>query len=360
MDMSIEPVRVASVGLGRWAEVIATAAGRSQAIQVVNCFSRSEQKRESFAEKFGCAQSASYEELLRDDSVEAVLVTTPNPAHAETIEQAAAAGKHVWVEKPIAHTMADARRIAQAVRENEVTFAVGHSARLLGASRKIKQLVDQGELGQVVLLEANWSNERALELTPDKWRYYAQNSPGGPLIQLLVHHFDTLQYIFGPIAEVQAYTRHLHTSAEVDDVATVIAQFESGHLGYIGGSWVSPGIYWINVYGSKANLYHELDFSHWRSTDVDQHTTLYRQAHGEKERQALDIPVKDMFRDELEDFARAIRSGEEPEVGLEQALRALAVVEAAILSSQEGRPVRLKELLPREAAPADGARGTYP
>ena len=343
--MSNEPVRAACVGIGRWSEVIAKAAARSGKIQVTNCFSRSPQKRAAFAEKFGCDQVASYEELLADQRVEAVLVTTPNPVHAETIEQAAAAGKHVWVEKPIAHTMAHAKRIGKAIDKAGVTFAVGQSARLLGASRKMKELVDQQDIGKVVLVEANYSNERALELTPDKWRYFAANSPGGPLIQLLVHHFDTVQYILGPITEVQAYKRRLYTQAEVDDVAVVIAQFENGYVGSFGGSWSSPGAYLINIYGTAANLYHKLDFAHWTAVDVDKHTTLFRQPHGSPDWNPVEIPTTDMFRDELDDFADAIRNHRNPKVGFAEATRALAVVEAAIRSSESRRPVSIAEVL---------------
>lgn len=343
--MTYEPVRAACVGIGRWSEVIAKAAARSSKIKVTNCYTRSAEKRDVFAKKFGCAQSSTFEELLANPNVEAILVTTPNPTHAETIEKAAAAGKHIWVEKPIAHTLADAKRIGAATTKARVTFAVGQSARLLGASRKMKSLVETGNIGQVVLVEGNYSNERALELTPDKWRYYAANSPGGPLIQLLVHHFDTVQYILGPIAEVQAYKRRLYTQAEVDDVAAVIAQFENGYVGCFGGSWSSPGAYLINIYGTLANLYNKLDFSHWTAVDVDQHTTLFRQAHGSQEWSPVEIPTTDMFCEELEDFADAIRDHRKPEVGLEEATRALAVVEAAIRSSDHRRPVSIAEVM---------------
>ncbi len=343
--MTYEPVRVACVGIGRWSDVIAKAVGRSSKLKVVSCFTRSAEKRAAFAQKFGCDLAATYEELLADGRVEAVLVTTPNPMHAETIEQAAAAGKHVWVEKPIAHTMDHTKRIGEAVSKAGVTFSVGHSARMLGGSRKMKELVDRGDVGKVVLVEADYSNERALELTPDKWRYYASNSPGGPLIQLLVHHFDTVQYILGPITEVQAYKRRLYTTAEVDDVAAVIAQFENGYVGYFGGSWSSPGAYSIDIYGTDANLYHTLDFAYWTAPDVDQHCTLFREACGAKERVSVEIPTTDMFREELEDFADAIRKRRKPEIGWEESARAIAVVEAAIRSSDSRRPVSIAEVM---------------
>ncbi len=343
--MAVDPMRVGSVGLGRWAKVIATAAARSDKLKIVNCYSRSQEKRDDFAAQFGCDQVATYEELLADDRIEGVLLTTPNIAHAETVEKAAAAGKHVWIEKPISHLMSEAMRIKAALDKSNITFSVGHSARMLGASRQMKQFIDDGTIGNVSLIEAHWSNERALEITPDSWRWYRDRTPGGPLIQLLVHHFDTMQYLFGPIAEVQAYTKSNNTPAEVDDVAAVIAEFESGHLGYFGSSWVSPGIYWMNIYGTKENLYHELQFNHWKDPDVDQYTTLLRQPHGTLEKNPVEIPSKDMFKDELEDWVNAIRQGRPPEVGWEEATRALACVEAAIRSSEEKRAITIKEVM---------------
>jgi predicted dehydrogenase len=343
--MTFEPVRAASVGLGRWAEVIATAVARSDQIEIVNCFSRSEEKRSTFSQKFGCDVATSYEELLADERVEAILCTTPNTEHANTISQAAAAGKHVWTEKPIAHTWTDGKRIVEAVTEAGVSFAVGHSARLLGASRKMKELIDSGEIGNVSLIEANWSNERALELTPDMWRFYREGTPGGPLIQLLVHHFDTAQYLLGPITEVMAYACSCHADAEVDDVAALVAQFENRALSYFGSSWVSPGIYWINVYGTEANLYHQLDFNYWTDPEVDKYTTLFKHVHGSSEHTPVEIPTTDMFPDELNDFARAVRTGGKPEVGAEEALQALAVVEASIRSAEQHRPVTIAEVM---------------
>ena len=340
-----KPLRVGSVGLGRWAKVIGQAVQRTDKIEIVNCFSRSQDKRDDFSAMFGCDASTSYEQMLADPRLDGVLITTPNIAHADSIELAARAGKHVWIEKPISHLMEDATRIRKVLDETEITFSVGHSARMLGASRKMKELIDSGSIGQPSLIEAHWSNERALELTPETWRWYRDRTPGGPLIQLLVHHFDTMQYLFGPIAEVQAYTRSGNTKAEVDDVAAVITQFESGHFGYFGSSWVSPGIYWMNIYGTEANLYHELEFKHWTSPDVDNYTTLLRQPHHTLEKVPVEIPQTDMFKDELEDWADAVVSGGSAEVGWREATNALASVHAAIRSSEEKRAVTIAEII---------------
>ena len=82
--MSSNPVRVAALGMGWWSDVLADAATRSGALEIVSCFTRSEDKRNAFAAKYGCKAAASYDDILADDSIEAVINTTPNHAHLET------------------------------------------------------------------------------------------------------------------------------------------------------------------------------------------------------------------------------------------------------------------------------------
>ena len=102
--MADEPARVAAVGLGRWAKTLADAIRTSDKIKIVNCFSRSEKNREAFARQYGCESAKTYAELLGDPEVEGIIVTTPNDAHGEPIFAAAAKGKALYVDKPIAHT----------------------------------------------------------------------------------------------------------------------------------------------------------------------------------------------------------------------------------------------------------------
>ena len=175
--MANDPVRVAAVGLGRWAKVLADAIKRSDRLRIVNCFSRSEKSREAFAQQYGCRTAKSYEELLHDTEVEGFIITTPNDAHAEPILKAAEKRKDVYVDKPLAHRLADAVAIDRACREAGVILSVGHSARRLKGSRKIKEIIDQGGIGKLVMAECNFSNDRSLELTPDKWRWYRDRNP---------------------------------------------------------------------------------------------------------------------------------------------------------------------------------------
>lgn len=343
-----EKVRLASVGLGRWARVLARGAQRGDVIDLYSCFSRSEESRARFQEEYGIPRAASsYEELLADPDVEGVIVTTPNDTHREVITQALEAGKAVYTDKPIAQTLEDALAIKQVVDRTGGVFAVGHSARRLSGNRVMKRWIEDGTLGGVSLIEANFSNERGLELTPDTWRWYLSKTPGGPLIQLGVHHADNLQYLLGPVAAVTAHQRKLFTEAEVPDATMAILEFESGALGYLGCGWASPGIYQIRVQGTKQNLMYDLDFTHWdESHEADEWSSLVSQAYGEQERTPVELPPTDMFREQLEEFALAARGEAEVEVTADDAIRALAIVHTAIESNRlGGKAVEVKPFL---------------
>ena len=343
-----DPVKLASIGLGRWARVLARGAQRGSVIELANCFSRSEDKRAAFQDEFGIPKAAAtLDELLADPELEGVLVTTPNDAHKPVILECLDAGKAVYTDKPIAHTMEDAGEIARAAAHAGVAFAVGHSARRLGGNRVMKQWIEDGRLGNVSLAEANFSNERGLELTTDTWRWFADKSPGGAMIQLGVHHADNLQYLLGPVAAVSSHARKFYTAAEVPDAIMSILEFESGPLGYLGTGWASPGVYQIRLQGTEANLFYDLDFNNWDQSHLsDAQSTLVSQAYRQSERPAVEIPQTDMFREQLEEFALAIRGEAEIEVGAIEAVRALGVVHAALESSRRnGEAVALAPMV---------------
>lgn len=333
-----DKIRLAPVGLGRWARVLARGARRSDTIDLYSCYSRSEEKRSAFMAEYGVDKCATtYEELLSDPDVEGVIITTPNDTHRELIIQGLEAGKAVYTDKPIAQTLEDALAIRRAVERTGGVFAVGHSARRLSGNRVMKQWIDDGTLGGVSLIEANFSNERGLELTPETWRWYLSKTPGGPLIQLGVHHADNMQYLLGPVKAVSAHQRKLFTESEVPDATMAILEFESGALGYLGCGWASPGIYQIRVQGTKQNLMYDLDFTHWdESHEADEWSTLVSQAYGQQERSPVELPPTDMFREQLEEFGSAARGEATVEVDADAAIRTLAIVHAAIASNDAG------------------------
>ena len=344
--MSDERVRLGAVGLGSWGRVLARSARRGARIDWVNCYSRSEDTRRAFQDGFDVPKAAtSLDDLLSDPEVEGVVVTTPNDSHAAIVISCLEAGIPVFTDKPITDTLTAAVAVARVAEATGVLVAVGHSARRLGGHRVMKQWLEEGRVGGVSMVECNFTTPRGLSLTEDSWRFYDDQGPGGALIQLGVHHADTLQYLFGPVTAVSGHLRRLHTRAEVSDATMAILEFENGALAYLGSGWSSPRIYDMRIQGTDCNLSYHLDPKNWAESHLLDEAGRLEAQVGE-ERDLLDTPRTDMFLEELEEFANAIRGGAHVEVGLEEAVRALAVVEAAITSSRQGgRSVEVGPLL---------------
>ncbi len=221
--------------------------------------------------------------------------------------------------------------------------------------RAMRAAIDGGELGRLAFLEANFSNERALELTPQSWRWYKDRAPGGPLSQLAIHQFDVLHYLGGEIVEASSMASKLSpVGAEVDDQSMTLIKFADGKIGYVGSCWTSPGIFAVRVFGSKGLMHYEIDFGTWDTPDeLHRSSTLYiqRGKDGYARREALPVPESDMFRAELDLFAQSCRSGQSSELSAGNGNVAIAVVDAALRSiEQNGRAVKIADVL--EAARA--------
>jgi predicted dehydrogenase len=345
-----DKVRLASVGLGNWADVLARAVARGSVAEIVNCYSRRPESRSSFVKKHGVKRtSASLEQLLADPEVEGVLITTPNDVHKPVILASVAAGKAVYTDKPIAHSLEDAEEIRRAVETSGQAFSVGHSARRLAGHRTMKDWVDNGKLGGISMVEAHFTTRRGLSLTPESWRYFADKSPGGALIQLGVHHTDTLQHLLGPVRTVSSHARRMFSKSEVPDAVMVLLEFGSGPIGVLATGWAAPAVYQMRLYGSEANLFFDVDLGVWDQSDViDAHSQLMLQSKGQGDRTPLDLVPTDMFREQVEEFALAIRGEATVEVTLDDSIRALAVVMAALESSDRGgAPIDPTELVKR-------------
>ena len=260
MTAMSSPVKLGIVGLGRWAKVLTRAAKKSGGFEIVAGFSRSLEKRQAFQQEFGIPVTPDLKTLLANPEVKGVILTVPNEQHLPVAEEVARAKKHVYTEKPIANTLEDGLKIAALEKRHGITVTVGHSARLMAGFRRIRAAIDAGELGRVAFIEANFSNERALELTPSTWRWYRAKAPGGPLSQLAIHQFDVLHYLGGEMAEVTSMASKLSpVGAEVDDQSMTLVRFADGKVGYVGSCWTSPGIFSCRVFGSK-----EMGRASWR------------------------------------------------------------------------------------------------
>ena len=335
--MAFEPLRVACLGMGWWSDVLADAIGRSKKIKIVACYTRSAEKREAFAKKYACVAAPSYEAVLADRSIEAIINTTPNNAHLETTRAAALAGKHVFLDKPIANTVADGRAITAACRKAGVVLALGYQRRREGPFRWIRGKIDAGEFGKLVNAEANISRDRLGKIDLNSWRYTAEGMPGGVMLQIGIHYSDVLEYLMGPIKAVSGRFAQLVLPGDNPDVASLVLEHESGALSTLNASYASASEYYLmNIYGKEASAYYDL------------HGGLRYLKRGADKSTPVAYPKTDAFVDELEEFAAAARGQGEPEMDGERATRSLATIRAGIVSAREGRRVEVAEILANE------------
>ena len=350
-----KPVGVAVVGIGRWCWGLAGAIHRSKLFKIVTCFTRTKEKRDQFVAAFQCDQETSYEDVVKRPDVEGVVIVAPNNAHAELTVLAAQHGKHVLVEKPMANRVPEARRMTEACQKNGVILSVLHNQRRLAGYRKIKSMIEAGSLGKVVMAETCFSHNGGFRLTPQFWRWFFDECPGGPVMTLGVHHADTLQYLLGPVQSVSSFFNKLVLSTENIDVGAVIMQFESGAIGYLGSNYVSPWANHCSIYGTEANAYFTVELPALVTTDPtrygdnwnygDRNSELYIRRKGEDQKIKVDLDPGEIITEEVEEFAKCIRSRKAPEVGGKEGMRSMAVILAAVRSSKSGAPVKIADIL---------------
>jgi predicted dehydrogenase len=325
---------VGVIGIGWWSDVLADAAQRSGGLEIVACYTRSEQKRAKFADKYRCRAARSYAAMLADPEIEAVINTTPNDQHLATTRAAAEAGKHVFLDKPIANTVADGKAITETCRRAGVVLALGYQRRRESQFRWMRQQIDAGLFGRLVNAEANISRDRLGKIDPASWRYQAAGMPGGVMLQIGIHYTDVLEYLIGPIRSVRGSLAQLVLPGDNPDVASLILEHESGARSTLNASYASASEYYlVNVYGKDATAYWDL------------HSGLRLLERGESTPVAVPCASNDTLVEELEEFAAACRGRGRVEVGGEYATRSLAVVRAGILSAQTGSRVEVAEVL---------------
>ncbi len=337
--MNSPSFKVASIGIGWWSDVLADAAARTNGrIQIVSCFTRSEDKRQAFAKKYGCRPAHSLDDILNNTELDGIINTTPNHVHLETTRAAAHAGKHVFLDKPIANTIGEARAITQVCKEAGVVLGVGYQRRREGHFRWIKKRIDAGDFGKLVQAEANISRDREGQFEKGHWRYTAEGMPGGVMLQIGLHYVDVLMMLMGPIQTVSGMASQLVLPGDNPDVGTLMMTHENGAVSSLSTSYASASEYYLmNIYGKRMSAYYNL-FDGLRSLK-----------QGDTEQKAITVEKIDTLAEELVEWADAAGGKSLPEIGGVGATESLAVVKAGIKSVQENRHVEVAEILEHSA-----------
>ncbi len=181
-----ETVHLGLSGLGSFSVVIANTIRRSQKVKLVTCFDVVPERRNAISERYGCAQEKSFEDMVKRDDLDGVLLVTPNALHREQTELAAQHGKHVYVEKPIANTLEDGRKMIEACEKAGGVLLVGHVHRRHAANRKVKELIESGAIG-------NRFRATSIVVAPSRSSTREIWSPGCEVIKSVV--FDARQSI---------------------------------------------------------------------------------------------------------------------------------------------------------------------
>ena len=335
--MSFNPVRVASLGMGWWSAVLADAAARTPEIEIVKCFTRSEDKRNAFAKKYKCEAVASYEEILSDGSIQGIINTTPNSVHLETTRKAAEAGKHVFLDKPISNTIADAKAITRIVKDCRIILSVGYQRRRENHFKWIRNRIAEGTFGKLVQAEANISRDREGKFDLTSWRYTAEGMPGGVMLQIGVHYVDVLETILGQVKSVSGMASQLVLPGDNPDIAGLLMKHENGAISTLNAGYASASEYYlINIYGKEMTAYYDV---HNGLRTLKRHADEVVPGACEK---------NDTIAEELEEFVACIRGETEPTIDGQRATESLAVIRAGITSVKENRTVDVAEILDSE------------
>jgi inositol 2-dehydrogenase len=331
------PVRMGVVGLGRIGRFHAeNIGGRIASIELVRVVDHKEEAARSTGERLGVAWSTSYGDLLGDPAIEAVAIVTPTGLHADMIERAVVAGKHVFCEKPIALERAATERVIRAAREAGMKLQVGFQRRFHPDWASTTARIRAGELGEVRFFRTSQRDMRppALEFL---------RTSGGIFLDMMIHDFDAARWMVGEVEEVTAFGASPADPSigEIGDadLAVVTLRFASGALGVIDNSRAAGYGYECSteVVGSKASA----------RIAYDRRTNVAWLTPGAA---TMDVvsDFMERFRPayllELEAFADAVRNDRPVPVAGEDALAAFILSEAATRSFRERRTVRLRQL----------------
>jgi predicted dehydrogenase len=324
-----ERVRVASIGLGWWGKELARGA-RNAGLDLVTGFARNPDSRRQFAEEMGCAAADSLESVLDDPSIEGVLIATSNASHRELVEAAAAAGKHVFVDKPLTLSVEDARACLRAAEDAGVVLQVGFQRRRHPAHRALKRLIEDGSIGDIETLEANHSLPN--RIAEGAWRWDAEQSPLGSMTSLGIHQIENFHYLAGPITRVAAMRRP-GRSVTIDEAAAMVFEFDSGAMGILLSSFFTPWRIFLAVSGTEG----------MGVADRDGSQLVFQKAG---ENQGVEVPLEpvDAVAEQMADFANAIRNGSKPETGGPEGFAVVAVLEAATKSADSGQVEEVERL----------------
>src|ERR1700681_3745141 len=336
-------IRAAIVGLGRWGRSLASSvAGNSDDIKFVLAYTRTRASAEDFCRDKRIPLADSYEQILRDPDIDAVVLATPHSQHQAQALAAAAAGKHIFVEKPITLDLASAHVVVDAARKAGVVLAVGLARRFHPSLAAVRDRLQGGRLEKVVAMLAQHTTSTAHFVALDNWRAAPEEAPGGALTAVGVHALDHMIEFAGRVRDVRCVTARNYPGRS-DDTTTIMLRFLSGATGQIFCSVATATNFEFTLYGSNGLAeISRPDMSRLRFAPMS--TTAPTGRVPAPPDAIFEHSGFDTLRAELTVFALAVRGGESYPVPLEDVLHGMAVFDAVVESAKTGAIVAVSSI----------------
>ncbi|NLN76331.1 MAG: Gfo/Idh/MocA family oxidoreductase [Armatimonadetes bacterium] len=326
--------RVAVIGAGTMGRTHASIyASLPNAEVVAICDLRLEAAQE-IAETHSARAFANLEEALNEVEIDLVDICTPTPTHLDHIKTAAAAGKNISCEKPLARTISQAMEVQRICEEAGVTLFAAHVVRWFPEYRRLKAIIDSGAIGETVMVRTMRGG--MLHGGVGNWFTNLQMS-GGAVLDLIIHDFDWLRWCYGRIRRV--YAKGLY-AAQIPgkDHTLVTLRFDSGVIAHIEGNWARPDKFCTSV--EVAGTEGLLSFS---STDSMPLVIKHRSSDGTTSTTSVPdfVATRTPYHLELEHYINCLEQGITPDVTAEDGVEAIRICEAALKSISTGEPITL-------------------
>lgn len=337
MSEKMTPVKVAMIGLGWWGKkmtaVLQSATGE---IEVV-CAAEPNPAGAEFAAANGLAYYKTDAEALNHPGVEAVVLATPHSLHAEQIARAVAAGKHVFCEKPLAHTRKGAEEAVNACAAKGLVLGMGHERRWEPPVAEMLEAARTGKLGRILQVEANFSHDKFLSLSADNWRLNAAEAPVAGMTATGIHLTDLAAALLGPARDVRVSCENLGSSFPQGDTMSAHIRFKSGGTAYVSATLVTPFVSRFAVFGTKGWI-DIRDKAHVEAPDG----WIVTSAMAGGPITVTEVPKAEPVRDNLIAFARAVRGAAPYPITGEELVNNISILEAIIASAaKDGAVVTL-------------------
>jgi predicted dehydrogenase len=329
-------IRTAIVGMGWWGRIITSIIRESAHLQAVAAVDTNRAAAEAFCKQNALTLYDRLDDVLREPGLDAVILTTPHRFHEEQVIAAANAGKHVFCEKPLALSLQAALRAVRACRANGVRLGVGHERRFEPPFMAVRQMLSDGALGRLLLIEGNYSHNKFAALSPDNWRLALAEAACGPMTSTGIHMLDFALSLGGGADRVLAKNSRLATTYESGDSMSTLIELRNGATATINVILATPFHARFAVFGSNGwieikDKTHNEAPSGWTVT----------QRIGNDGPVTTEWPRASEVLCNLEAFARSIGGCQEDyPIPVEEMLNTVSTIEAVFESALSGELAR--------------------